>query len=148
MVFAGICVFVVPKNYETAYFLNDEDKALMRIRAEEMEAYSGGSGHYTRKEMNYAAKDLKTWAHSIIQICVVTILYGEHTPSQYSAQYYGVDTETLQVSARSCPSSSRTVSSTLPSRRSISSSRSTSGAPSCTPSAPCCPIGTRHAFSR
>lgn len=84
VVFAGICVLVVPKNYETAYFLNDEDKALMRVRAEEMEAYSGGSGHYARKEMNHAAKDLKTWAHSVIQICVVTILYGEHALNQQS----------------------------------------------------------------
>jgi hypothetical protein len=74
---AGFCVFLVPKNYETAYFLNDEDKALMRIRAEEMEAYSGGNGHYTMKEIKEAAKDIKTWAHSAIQIAVVTILYGE-----------------------------------------------------------------------
>lgn len=80
VVCAVICVFVIPKDYETAYFLNDDDKALMRIRAEEMEAYSGGSGHYTKKEMKDAAKDIKTWAHSIIQICVVTILYGEKTP--------------------------------------------------------------------
>jgi hypothetical protein len=49
----------------------------MRIRAEEMEAYSGGNGHYSKQDMKNAAKDPKTWAHSIIQICVVTILYGE-----------------------------------------------------------------------
>lgn len=77
VVWAVCCVFLVPKNYETAYFLNDEDKALMRIRAEEMEAYSGGTGHYTKKEIKLAAMDVKTWAHSIIQICVVTILYGK-----------------------------------------------------------------------
>ncbi|KAH8902702.1 retrograde regulation protein 2 [Coniochaeta sp. PMI_546] len=76
VVWAACCVILVPKNYETAYFLNDEDKALMRIRAEEMEAYSGGSGHYTKKEIKDAAKDVKTWAHSVIQIAVVTILYG------------------------------------------------------------------------
>lgn len=51
----------------------------MRIRAEEMEAYSGGNGHYTLKEIKDAAKDIKTWMHSIIQICVVTILYGTWT---------------------------------------------------------------------
>jgi hypothetical protein len=77
IVYGVICFFVIPKDYETAYFLNADDKALMRIRAEEMEAYSGGSGHYTKKEMKDAAMDFKTWAHSIIQICVVTILYGE-----------------------------------------------------------------------
>lgn len=78
MVWAGCCVFLVPKNYETAYFLNEEEKALMRIRAEEMEAYSGGNGHYTKKEIREAAKDIKSWAHGIIQIAVVTILYGEY----------------------------------------------------------------------
>jgi hypothetical protein len=68
---------LVPRNYETAYFLNTEQKALMRRRAEEMYAYSGGSGHYTQKDIKEAAKDVKSWAHGIIQITVVTILYGE-----------------------------------------------------------------------
>ncbi len=31
---AACCVFLVPKSYETAYFLTDEDKVLMRRRAE------------------------------------------------------------------------------------------------------------------
>lgn len=80
---AGCCIFVVPKNYETAYFLNASDKAIMRRRAEEMEAYSGGSGHYSKKEIKEAAKDIKSWAHGVIQIAVVTILYGmrSHTPA-------------------------------------------------------------------
>ena len=73
---AGCCLYLVPKNYETAYFLTDEDKVLMRIRAEEMEAYSGGSGHYGKHEIKLAAKDVKSWMHGVIQIAVVTILYG------------------------------------------------------------------------
>ncbi|CZR54239.1 related to allantoate transport protein [Phialocephala subalpina] len=76
IVWAAICIFVVPKNYETAYFLNEEDKAIMRQRAEIMEAYSGGSGHYSMKDIKEAAKDSKSWVHGIIQIAVVTILYG------------------------------------------------------------------------
>ncbi|CAM1509705.1 Fc.00g000400.m01.CDS01 [Cosmosporella sp. VM-42] len=79
VVWAGICVFVVPKNYQTAYFLNDEDKALMRQRAEEMEAYSGGDGHYSLKDIKEAAKDAKSWMHGVIQIACVTILYGVGT---------------------------------------------------------------------
>ena len=81
MVWAACCVFVVPKNYETAYFLNDDDKAIMRRRAEEMEAYSGGSGHYTKRDIMEAAKDIKSWTHGVIQIGVVTILYGQSAPS-------------------------------------------------------------------
>lgn len=76
VVWAAICVFVVPKNYETAYFLNSEEKALMRQRAEAMEAYSGGFGHYGKSDMAEAAKDVKSWLHGVIQIAVVTILYG------------------------------------------------------------------------
>ncbi|KAI0453534.1 retrograde regulation protein 2 [Xylaria acuta] len=76
VVWAGLCFILIPQNYETAYFLDDEQKDLMRKRAEEMNAYSGGSGHYTRKDIKEAAKDVKTWAHSVIQIAVVTILYG------------------------------------------------------------------------
>ncbi len=48
----------------------------MRQRAEEMESYSGGSGHYGKKEIEQAARDVKSWLHGIIQIAVVTILYG------------------------------------------------------------------------
>lgn len=80
VIWAAICIFVVPKNYETAYFLNDEDKALMRQRAEHMEAYSGGSGHYGKKDIKEAANDVKSWLHGVIQIAVVTILYGKSSP--------------------------------------------------------------------
>lgn len=77
MVWAGICLLVVPKNYETAYFLNEKDKEIMRHRAQLTASYSGGNGHYTLKDIKMAAKDVKSWVHGVIQICVVTILYGE-----------------------------------------------------------------------
>ncbi|KAI0467949.1 retrograde regulation protein 2 [Xylaria cf. heliscus] len=76
VVWAGLCTILVPQNYETAYFLNDGQKALMRRRADEMNAYSGGSGHYTKRDIKDAAKDVKSWVHGLIQIAVVTILYG------------------------------------------------------------------------
>jgi hypothetical protein len=76
VVWAALCIVLVPKNYQTAYFLNDEDKALMKHRAELAESYSGGTGHYTMKDIKEAAKDPKSWGHGVIQIAVVTILYG------------------------------------------------------------------------
>ncbi|TKX26223.1 MFS transporter-like protein 21 [Elsinoe australis] len=76
VVWAGICVKVVPKDYQTAYFLNGEDRAIMKRRAEIAEAYSGGDGHTTLADIKLAAKDIKSWVHGIIQICVVTILYS------------------------------------------------------------------------
>jgi hypothetical protein len=77
VVWAAMCIFLVPKDYQTAYFLNDEDKEIMKHRAELSESYSGGSGHYTMKDIKEAAKDPKSWGHAVIQIAVVTILYGE-----------------------------------------------------------------------
>lgn len=77
IVFAFACIFLVPKDYSTAYFLTEEDKIVMKHRAELAESYSGGSGHYTKKDIKLAAKDVKSWVHGLIQICVVTILYGK-----------------------------------------------------------------------
>ncbi|KAJ5604502.1 hypothetical protein N7510_009656 [Penicillium lagena] len=76
MVFAVCCVFLVPKDYETAYFLSPDEKQLMRYRDEQSRAYSGGQGHYKMADVKLAAKDIKTWIHGVSQICVVTILYG------------------------------------------------------------------------
>ncbi|GAB7349594.1 hypothetical protein MBLNU459_g0283t1 [Dothideomycetes sp. NU459] len=76
IVFAIACIFLVPQDFSTAYFLTEEDKILMKHRAELTESYSGGSGHYTKKDIKLAAKDVKSWVHGLIQICVVTILYG------------------------------------------------------------------------
>ncbi|ORY14066.1 major facilitator superfamily domain-containing protein [Clohesyomyces aquaticus] len=66
VVWAFICIFVVPKNYETAYFLTDAEKAIMRQRAERTEAYSGGQGHYSKADIKEAAKDIKSWAQYLV----------------------------------------------------------------------------------
>jgi hypothetical protein len=78
VIWAFCCIFLVPKSFETAYFLNDDEKALMRQRAHRTQAYSDseGSGHYGKADIKEAAKDIKSWVHGVIQIAVVTILYG------------------------------------------------------------------------
>ncbi|CAN9142882.1 unnamed protein product [Alternaria alternata] len=78
VIWAFCCIFLVPKSFETAYFLNDEEKTLMRQRAHRTQAYSDseGSGHYGKADIKEAAKDIKSWVHGLIQIAVVTILYG------------------------------------------------------------------------
>ncbi|KAL1849865.1 hypothetical protein Daus18300_013122 [Diaporthe australafricana] len=91
LAWAACCVFLVPRDFETAYFLNTEDKVLMRKRAEEMASYSGGSGHYGKREIVEAAKDVKSWVHGVIQIAVVTILYGEHFDSGTQSRKARVD---------------------------------------------------------
>ena len=78
IIWAICCVFLVPKSFETAYFLNEEEKQIMRQRAARTQAYSDseGSGHYDKRDIKAAAKDIKSWVHGCIQIAVVTILYG------------------------------------------------------------------------
>jgi predicted MFS family arabinose efflux permease len=78
IVWAACCVWLVPKSFETAYFLNEDEKQLMRQRAARTQAYSDstGSGHYGKRDIKEAAKDVKSWLHGCIQIAVVTILYG------------------------------------------------------------------------
>lgn len=78
IIWAFCCIFLVPKDFETAYFLNDEEKELMRQRARRTQLYSdsAGSGHYGKLDIKEAAKDIKSWVHGCIQIAVVTILYG------------------------------------------------------------------------
>jgi hypothetical protein len=76
--YAIACVWLVPKSFETAYFLDEEEKTIMRRRAARTQAYSDseGSGHYKKSDIKEAAMDIKSWLHGIIQIAVVTILYG------------------------------------------------------------------------
>lgn len=78
VVWAGMCYFLIPSSFETAYFLNEDDKVIMRRRAQIAAEYSGGSGHYTMKDIKQATLDPKTWIHGVIQIFVVTILYGNY----------------------------------------------------------------------
>ncbi|KAI1763793.1 MFS general substrate transporter [Hypoxylon sp. FL1150] len=76
VVVACLCYFIIPSSYATAYFLDEDDRAVMRKRAELTEAYSGGNGHYTRAEFMMAIRDVKTWLHTAIQVMCLTILYG------------------------------------------------------------------------
>lgn len=80
VVWAACCGFLIPGDYQTAYFLTPEDKVLMRKRAEEMESYSGGSGHYASRDIVEAARDIKSWMHGFIQIAIITVLYGKYQP--------------------------------------------------------------------
>ncbi|KAI1079711.1 MFS general substrate transporter [Whalleya microplaca] len=76
VVIAVLCYFVIPSSYMTAYFLDEDDRAIMRLRAELTEAYNGGRGHYTRSEFIMAIMDIKTWLHTIVQVMSLTVLYG------------------------------------------------------------------------
>jgi nitrate/nitrite transporter NarK len=76
LVWAVACIWLVPKDFETAYFLNESERVIMRVRAQKMASYSGGDGKVRMKDVRQGAGDVKTWLHSFVQIAVVTILYG------------------------------------------------------------------------
>lgn len=76
IVFGIACYWLVPKSFETAYFFNENDRIVMRRRAELTHQYSGGSGHFGFKHVWMAMKDPKTWLHGALQFCVITPLYG------------------------------------------------------------------------
>ncbi|ETI24905.1 hypothetical protein G647_04275 [Cladophialophora carrionii CBS 160.54] len=76
IVIGVICFWLIPKDYQTAYFLNAEDRVIMKRRAELTESYNGGQGHYTRKDFMLAVTDVKTWLHGGIQFVVMTVVYG------------------------------------------------------------------------
>lgn len=76
LVVAFACVFIIPKSFETAYFLNADDKRIMRRRAELAEAYSGGSGHYKWADVKLALADPKVFVSGVAQHATITILYG------------------------------------------------------------------------
>lgn len=73
--FAGF--WILPKDYQTAYFFNEKDRAIMKRRAELTENYNGGQGHYTRKDFKMAVMDVKTWVHGIAQMGVMTVMLGQ-----------------------------------------------------------------------
>jgi MFS family permease len=145
IVWAACCIWLVPKNFETAYFLNKEEKELMRRRAARTQAYSDseGSGHYGKADIKEAAEDVKSWLHGCIQIAVVTILYGFGTflpiiirnGFRYSVKEVRSILHYAEIT-------------TLTSHRlNISSFQSTSGAQSSTPSAHTSAIATKSASS-
>ena len=143
MIWAFCCIFLVPKSFETAYFLNDDEKTLMRQRAHRTQAYSDseGSGHYGKADIKEAAKDIKSWVHGVIQIAVVTILYGFGTFLPIIIRN-GFNFSTKQVTLVVHGLRHNTNMS----RRNTSSFPSTSGEQSSTLLAPTYRIAIRHGF--
>ncbi|KAJ5648251.1 hypothetical protein N7490_004623 [Penicillium lividum] len=75
--FGFMSFWLVPTSFETAWFLDENDKVAMRRRAEAMHQYRGGQGHFGSNHASWAAKDIKAWLHVCLQFCVITPLYGE-----------------------------------------------------------------------
>jgi hypothetical protein len=82
IIFAIICYFLIPDSPETAYFFNDEDKLVMKQRAERAKSYSTMTGHPSKQDIRLALTDWKVYVSGICQLTSVTVLYGLLTPTK------------------------------------------------------------------
>ncbi|KAK0638951.1 major facilitator superfamily domain-containing protein [Cercophora newfieldiana] len=90
LVIAPVIWFGLPNDPTNAYFLNAEEKQLMRIREKQRAQYMG-SEEFSWDELWIALKDLKLWISSGIQFCQDVLLYGFSTflPSIITTMGYG-----------------------------------------------------------
>ena len=72
---ATLVYFVLPDSPETAYFLDAQEKALVRVRTEQRRQYMGGNT-YTKADFKKAFTDPKVYLSGIIQHCIDIPLYG------------------------------------------------------------------------
>ncbi|EYE93017.1 MFS general substrate transporter [Aspergillus ruber CBS 135680] len=80
--FSALCAILIwfglPNDPANAYFLNDEDKWMMRVRNEQRRHYMG-SEEFSWAEMRIALCDPKLMFSSVTQFCQDILLYGFST---------------------------------------------------------------------
>lgn len=70
------CLCLLPDNFEKAWWLNENDKNLMRIRNRQAAIYQGESETFDREEVKLAFKDGKVWLSAFCQFCANTCSFG------------------------------------------------------------------------
>jgi MFS family permease len=80
--FSAMCAILIwfglPNNPAESYFLNEEEKWMMRVRNEQRRKYMG-SESFSWEEMRIALRDPKLFFSGIIQFCQDILLYGFST---------------------------------------------------------------------
>ncbi|KAF4856215.1 putative transporter [Colletotrichum siamense] len=73
----GLAIIVLlPDSFETAKWLTNDDKNLMRIRAEQARVYQGESENFDKTEVKLAFMDPKVWLSAACQFCANTCSFG------------------------------------------------------------------------
>ncbi|KAF2013949.1 major facilitator superfamily transporter [Aaosphaeria arxii CBS 175.79] len=75
-------IFLLPDNFETAWWLNEDEKTIMRARHENARLYQGKStttDALDRSEVKLAFRDPKVWLNSACQFCANTCSFGFST---------------------------------------------------------------------
>jgi len=95
-----MAVFLLPDSFQTAWWLSEEEKALMVIRQEQGRLYLGESDTFDKSEVKLAFKDPKVWLSACSQFAADTCSFGLSTflPSIIKAfGYSSVRTQLLTV---------------------------------------------------
>ncbi|KAJ4303735.1 hypothetical protein N0V90_002636 [Kalmusia sp. IMI 367209] len=75
-------IFLLPDNFETAWWLKEDEKALLRARHENARLYQGKSmtrDALDESEVKLAFRDPKVWLNSFCQFCANTCSFGFST---------------------------------------------------------------------
>ncbi|KAJ5139844.1 hypothetical protein N7448_003252 [Penicillium atrosanguineum] len=88
--------FFLPNNYETAYFLTEEEKELMRIRAQLSSQYAD-TDPFDIREVWKTLRDAKSWLTSLNQISVNVCSFGFSTFLPTIIKGFGYGTVTTQL---------------------------------------------------
>lgn len=88
--------FLLPNDFETAYFLNEEDKELMRLRMQQSARYADNE-EFDVKEVWKTLRDPKSWLTSFNQICVNTCSFGFSTFLPTIIRGFGFDSVKTQL---------------------------------------------------
>ncbi|KID91779.1 Major facilitator superfamily domain, general substrate transporter [Metarhizium guizhouense ARSEF 977] len=79
VVLGVVTYFALPNDAETAWFLDDAEKALMEVRRRREYGSTKGSGGIEKRDVLRAVTDWKAWAFYVAQFGVDTMLYGFST---------------------------------------------------------------------
>ncbi|QUC20863.1 uncharacterized protein UV8b_05104 [Ustilaginoidea virens] len=79
VVLGVVAYFALPNDAASAYFLAEEDKAVMEVRRRRAYGSTRSSEDVSRKDVARAFTDWKAWAFYIAQFGVDTMLYGFST---------------------------------------------------------------------
>lgn len=71
-----VTYFALPNDADTAYFLDDKERKLMRVRHAREYGNTESSREFSKADMLCAFKDWKVWAFCVAQFGVDTMLYG------------------------------------------------------------------------
>ncbi|UNI23020.1 hypothetical protein JDV02_008861 [Purpureocillium takamizusanense] len=93
---AILVFFCLPDSFETARFLNEEDRVLMRLRAERSARYNGRP-EFDWKDVRSAATDPKLYISCWSQFMADTCSFGMSTFLPLIIKSFGFDTVTTQL---------------------------------------------------